>query len=69
MTRTNASRSTRVLRASAFDVRTYVSAEDYLSSSGAEPLCVLLDMQLGGMSGLEFLRDFGPAVRRCPSSS
>ena len=46
----------RVLRASAFDVRTYESAEDYLSASGAEPLCVLLDMQLGGMSGLEFLR-------------
>lgn len=47
----------RVLRASAFEVRTYASAEDYLSSNSAEPLCVLLDMQLGGMSGLEFLRE------------
>jgi len=46
----------RVLRASGFDVRSYASGEDYLASRDEEPLCLLLDMQLDGMSGLELLR-------------
>jgi DNA-binding response OmpR family regulator len=46
----------RVLRASGFDVRGYASAEDFLSSRLLEPLCLLLDIQLVGMSGLELLR-------------
>ncbi len=47
----------RVLRASGFDVRGYASAEDFLSSGLLEPLCLLLDIQLVGMSGLELLRE------------
>jgi FixJ family two-component response regulator len=46
----------RVLRAGGFDARCYASAEDFLSSGALEPLCLLLDMQLEGMSGLELLR-------------
>ena len=47
----------RVLRTSGFDVKSYASAEQYLASGSVEvPLCLLLDMQLEGMSGLELLR-------------
>ena len=48
---------TRVLRASGFEVRSYASAEEYLASDDVEPLCLLLDMQLEGMSGLDLLRE------------
>ena len=54
----------RVLRAGGFDLRGYASAEDFLSSGSLEPLCVLLDMQLVGMSGLELLR--GPRSEGSP---
>lgn len=47
----------RVLRAGGFDVRSYASAEDYLTSEVADPLCLLLDVQLVGMSGLDLLRE------------
>jgi FixJ family two-component response regulator len=46
----------RVLRASGFDVKSYPSAEDFLASEPAQPLCLLLDIQLEGMSGLDLLR-------------
>ncbi len=48
---------TRVLRASGFEVRSYASAEEYLASDDVEPSCLLLDMQLEGMSGLDLLRE------------
>lgn len=46
----------RVLRASGFEVKSYASAEDYLAERTVEPRCLLLDMQLDGMSGLDLLR-------------
>ena len=46
----------RVLQASGFVVSSYASAEDYLASGLNEPICLLLDMQLEGMSGLDLLR-------------
>ena len=46
----------RVLRASGFDVTSYASAEAFMASPPPGALCVLLDMQLEGMTGLEFLR-------------
>jgi FixJ family two-component response regulator len=46
----------RVLRASGFEVKSYASAEHYLAESTVEPGCLLLDMQLDGMSGLDLLR-------------
>jgi FixJ family two-component response regulator len=46
----------RVLHASGFDVKSYASAEDYLASEETEPLCLLLDLQLGSTSGLDLLR-------------
>jgi FixJ family two-component response regulator len=47
----------RVLWAGGFDVKSYASAEEYLASRMMEPLCLLLDMQLEGMSGLDLLRE------------
>jgi DNA-binding response OmpR family regulator len=46
----------RVLNASGFAVDSYASAEDYLASTGAEADCLLLDMQLEGISGMQLLR-------------
>jgi len=44
----------RLFRASGFEVHTYPSAEAFLAStSSSQPDCVVLDIQLGGMSGLE----------------
>ena len=46
----------RVLRAGGFYVQDFASAEAYLAAANREPLCLILDMQLVGMSGLELLR-------------
>jgi FixJ family two-component response regulator len=46
----------RVLRASGFEVISHASAEDFLASPSPAPLCLLLDLQLQGMSGLDLLR-------------
>ena len=46
----------RVLRASGFEVSSYPSAENFLAASPKGVLCLVLDLQLDGMSGLELLR-------------
>ena len=47
----------RVLRAAGFETATYSSAEDYLASPPVEMAhCFLLDIHLGGMSGLDLQR-------------
>src|SRR6266536_5785864 len=47
----------RLLRAAGFEVRTYPSAEDFLApTSLPQPDCLVLDIQLAGMSGLELQR-------------
>jgi FixJ family two-component response regulator len=47
----------RVLRAGGFDAALYGSAEQYLASPPAGPLhCLVLDVKLGGMSGLDLQR-------------
>jgi FixJ family two-component response regulator len=44
----------RLFRASGFEVRTYSSAEAFLAPGPLlQPDCLVLDIQLGGMSGLE----------------
>jgi len=44
----------RVLRAQRFDTVSYASAEEFLEAPpGRAPVCMLLDIQLGRMSGLE----------------
>ncbi|MCX6923247.1 MAG: response regulator [Verrucomicrobia bacterium] len=47
----------RLLRASGFEVSTYLSAEAFLATTTRpEPECLVLDIQLGGMSGLDLQR-------------
>ena len=56
----------RLFRASGFHVRTYHSAEAFLATTTLQqPDCLVLDMQLGGMSGLDLqrrLREIGAPV-------
>ncbi len=47
---------TRVFRASGFDVLSYVTAEDFLGG-GSEPICLVVDLQLNGKTGLDLLRE------------
>jgi FixJ family two-component response regulator len=52
----------RLLRAAGFETVLFESAEDYIGSS-ATPACIVLDVQLPGMSGIELqqrLRAAGP---------
>jgi FixJ family two-component response regulator len=42
----------RLLRGAGFEVETFASGEDYLAR-GVCPGCLVLDISLGGMSGLE----------------
>ena len=44
----------RVLRASGFDVSSYPSAENFLASPPPAALCLVIDVQLDGMSGSSF---------------
>jgi FixJ family two-component response regulator len=47
----------RVLRTGGYDAATYASAEDFLSSPPQSmPIGLLLDVHLGGMSGLDLQR-------------
>lgn len=47
----------RLLRASGFGTSVYPSAEAFLQNLAAEPVaCLVLDIQLGGMSGLDLDR-------------
>jgi FixJ family two-component response regulator len=56
---------TRMLRGRGIDATSYGSAESYLADRAApEFACLLVDIQLGGMSGLELFRELcGHAVR------
>jgi len=47
----------RLFRASGFEVHTYPSAEAFLAPTTLpQPDCLVLDIQLGGMSGLDLQR-------------
>ena len=46
----------RLLLSMNYDVRSYSSAEEFLARAAAQPVdCVLLDVQLRGMSGIELI--------------
>lgn len=52
----------RLLRASGFEVRTYSSAEAFLAAPPLPPPdCLVLDIHLGGMSGLDLQRQLRTA--------
>jgi FixJ family two-component response regulator len=57
----------RLFRASGFEARTYASAEAYLAPTTLpSPDCLVLDIQLSGMSGLDLQRRLHELGARAP---
>jgi FixJ family two-component response regulator len=57
----------RLFRASGFEVCTYPSAEAYLAPTArSQPDCLVLDIHLGGMSGLDLQQRLQEAHSRVP---
>ena len=57
----------RLFRASGFEVRTYPSAEAFLAPTPLpQPDCLVLDIHLGGMSGLDLQRQLCEAGNPVP---
>ena len=57
----------RLLRAAGFAVRTFASAEDFLDSRDApRPDCLVLDVHLGGVSGLGLQERLAASGRSIP---
>ncbi len=46
----------RLLRAAGFGVETFATAEAYLAAASPDPACLLIDMHLPGMNGIELQR-------------
>jgi FixJ family two-component response regulator len=58
---------TRLLSAVGYDVRTFLCAEDFLREPGvAGPGCLLLDVTMPGMRGLDLQRALAASERRYP---
>jgi FixJ family two-component response regulator len=53
-----------LLFASGFETETYSSAEDFLARAPSHDGCLLLDVNMPGMSGLDLLRHLGEQGRR-----
>jgi FixJ family two-component response regulator len=57
----------RLLRASGFDVSTYASAEEFLERPPTvTTMCLVLDIHLGGMSGLDLADCLDRQARTIP---
>jgi FixJ family two-component response regulator len=57
----------RLLRASGFATRDYASAEAFLDCpAGRESACLVLDINLGGMSGIELRRQLKASGSKLP---
>jgi FixJ family two-component response regulator len=57
----------RLLRAHGFHVQSFASAEAFLAvGSGSQPACLVLDMRLKGMSGMELRRHLDATGSRLP---
>lgn len=56
-----------LLEACAFDVRDFTSCTDFMAGFDGDPrACLLLDLHMPVMSGLEFLERFGSALKGMP---
>src|ERR1700746_775260 len=56
-----------LLRSAGFTVRTYSSAQEFLASSRADlPSCLLLDVQLPGLSGLDLQQELAKGDVQIP---
>jgi FixJ family two-component response regulator len=56
----------RLLAAGGFRVCTFSSAEDFLASAKAAPACLVLDVHLSGLSGLDLQEQLLASGRRIP---
>jgi FixJ family two-component response regulator len=57
----------RLLGAKGFDVEAFASAEAFLAAAAAsEATCLVLDIHLGGMSGIELRRHLAESGSRLP---
>jgi FixJ family two-component response regulator len=56
----------RLLEAGGFRVCTFSSAEEFLESATTAPACLVLDVHLGGLSGLDLQERLVAAGRRIP---
>ncbi len=57
----------RLLKASGFKVMVYPSAEAFLAASEATPDCLVLDVEMRGISGLELQRQLLSVGRMVPA--
>jgi FixJ family two-component response regulator len=58
---------TRLLRAAKYEVRGYASASEFLNSdSHADPGCILLDLRMPGVSGLDLQQSLERIEERLP---
>jgi FixJ family two-component response regulator len=59
----------RLVRQAQMDVETYVSAEDFLSTQARpmdHPTCLVVDLQMPGVNGLELQRRLSSRSASCP---
>ena len=56
----------RLLRAAGFDVFTFESAESFLNAATPSFACLVLDVQLGGQTGVELHRHLEESRRAIP---
>jgi FixJ family two-component response regulator len=56
----------RILKSGGFAVRTFPSPHEFLAQRPAGPGCLLLDMSMPGLSGLELQRRLADSADPCP---
>lgn len=59
----------RIVRQAGFDARDFASAEDFLAArplSATSPACLVLDLQMPGIGGLELQRELAAGPAPCP---
>ena len=57
----------RLLVASGFEVESYASGKEFLATKHPSPDCVVLDLHMPGMSGLQVLEEMRAAHRQLPT--
>jgi FixJ family two-component response regulator len=57
----------RLIRSAGWDAETFASAEEFLAAAGRRtPVCLILDVRMGGMSGLELQQRLAASAQPIP---